>query len=93
MRPSRVELYQIDENEFGELLIAVPDLGLETDAAQFDVHKGDCVLYFDDGEIVRLPDIPASVMPKLETLRQLVVAEFDATERPIRAYECGRIGS
>ena len=92
VRPSQVELYQIDENQFGELLIAVPNLGQATKSAEFDVHKGDCVLYFDDGEMVRLLTIPSGVLPKVTAARKMVIAEFEDGRFPIRAYKCGRVG-
>ena len=90
MRPSRVDLYEIDENEFGELLIAVPDLGAEAEAAEFDVSGADFLVLYQNGEVVRLPAIPPPMLGKLSAAQKLLVMESDGV-KPLRCYPCERV--
>jgi hypothetical protein len=91
MRSSRIEMYEIDLNSYGELMIAVPDLEVDGGASQFEVERSDCVLYFDDGDMVRLPSIPAHMLLKLRAAERIVIAEFAKGGVPLRCYECERI--
>jgi hypothetical protein len=85
-------MYEIDQNSYGELLIAVPDLETEGGASQFEIVRSDCVLYFDDGGVVRLPSIPEHMLSKLRVARTIVVAEFARGNKAVRCYECERMG-
>jgi hypothetical protein len=84
-------MYEIEQNSYGELLIAVPDLEADGGASQFEVEKSDCVLYFDDGGLVRLPSIPPRMLLKLKSAERIVVAEFARGGVPLRCYECERV--
>jgi hypothetical protein len=73
------------------LLVAIPDLETEGGASQFEIVRSDCVLYFDDGGMVRLSSVPEPALAKLRTARVIVVAEYSKGNKPVRCYECERV--
>lgn len=89
MRTETVDSYLVDENSEGELLFILPDLGPIPDEAWFEKQGEDLLLFYADGETVRLPEIPETLHPKLAKTPSILIVETD-DETPLRCYEAKR---
>lgn len=86
MDPVTIDIYDIAENEKGELLIALPDLEVDTNEAFFSVEGDVLQLAYPDGRAVRLPELADAVIPVLKAARKILVVE-SAPDRLVRAYD------
>jgi hypothetical protein len=89
MRLKQQDIYQIDENSFGEFLIAVPDRGRAANGVTFEIAANDFFLVFGRSEKVHLPGVPESVLKKLAATPKILVLETDG-KNPVRCYTCKR---
>ena len=70
-----VDVYDIAENDRGELLLAIPDQSIDADAARFSFNGPDLILHYDDARTLRLPQVPEAVRPQMKNIREILVVE------------------
>lgn len=85
MQPQIIELFDLAENDLGELLLALPDSGVDSDGAKYQLEQDTIILTYPDQRIYHLPNVPASAHTTLRAGREILVVEA-SEDQLVRSY-------
>lgn len=85
MEPITIELFDLAENDRGELLLALPDTNVDVDEAHYTMDEDDLILTFTNARTITLPNIPKSAQTSLHAGKEVLVVEATETEL-VRSY-------
>lgn len=86
MKRALIKSYDIAENDKGELLFSIPDLGAEAAGAVFSFDGNDLMIRYPDERAARLPNIPTATAPVLHHSKKILIIET-SPDAIVRSYE------
>jgi hypothetical protein len=85
----RVEIFEIDFNEFGEALLALPPLGCDPPPDTYEVRPDHLLLFIGGHPAFAVGPLTATLAGRLARPGRLTVMESDG-KRAHRVFECAR---
>lgn len=86
-----VELYQIRRNDSGDILFVIPAARTISDMTRFELDADDLLLHQQDGNAVRLIELPdqlISTIRRLDSLQVLEIRDLEPVARHAPVNGC-----